>query len=179
MATTVKELSEQFDTFQAQLQPVLSFFTQQNANAGAAEALKNNAPATPPPGMADAINGFTASAPPPGTAQPVSGLDPNKMKEFMALQGQIREMQQQQLASQYGQRASELEMQHEIMALEHSIARPPAVAELVSTKDGLSINVDIGRVALYTGIAVAIAVTAYGLILLVKEGVAWVAKQWV
>ncbi len=174
---TVKELSEKFDSFQTQLQPVLSFFAQQNANAGAAEALKNNAPATPPPGVADAINGFTASTPP--TAQPVSGLDPDKMKEFMALQGQIREMQQQQLAGQYGQRASELEMQREIRALEASLNRAPAVAELVSTKDGLSINVDIGRVALYTGIAVAIAVTAYGLILLVKEGVAWVAKQWV
>jgi hypothetical protein len=181
-ATSVKELDAKFDEFQAQLQPMLNFFNQHNAASGAAEALKNNAPGNaPPPGIGDVVSNFAQNNPPPapGTAQPPSGLDPAKMKEFMGFQAQIQEMHQQQLANQYGQRITELEMQRELRALEQSIGRAPAVAELVGTKDGFSISLDIGRVALYTGVAVAIAVTAYGLILLVKEGVAWVAKQWV
>lgn len=133
------------------------------------QALASNAPATPDPSLVDAVKGAARTPGKVGNAGPDMSAEQKAQLEKMVEEKQLR-AQVEQLKN--------WEMTAALREAARRANRPTPVAELVGTEEGFALSLDIGRAALYVGVAVAIAVTAYGLILLVKEGVAWVAKQW-
>jgi len=55
--------------------------------------------------------------------------------------------------------------------------RPAPVLSIATEDDQLSVHIHAWRVAKYVGVAVLVSVATYGLFLLVREGVKWVARR--